>query len=181
MRHLIILLSFTTALLIVGCGSGDEAHPHGEEGDHSHGEPTEQPAQQTEEQANPNEHTGELEHDGEHSHENEEANMQLELNETYDQLRKGTRLVLSYNKETSSFTGSVENTTEEALPNVRVEVHLSNGTELGPTTPVNLDSGQSQSIELIATGEKFDQWSAHAEIGNSEHSHGEDGEHSHDH
>lgn len=173
MRHLIILLSFTTAFLIAGCGSGDEAHTHGEEADHSH----EQTAQQTEEEAHPHEHTDESEHDDAHNHENKESDMQLGLDETYDDEQRGTRLVLSYNKETSSFTGSVKNTTEEVLPNVRVEVHLSNGTELGPTTPVNIDPGESQSIELSATGEEFDQWSAHAEIGNSEHSHGEGGEH----
>jgi hypothetical protein len=175
MRHLIILLSFTTALLIVGCGSGDDAHPHGEEGDHSHGE-----SAQTEQQ-NSHDNTGESEHEETHDQEGEESGTQLGLEETYDQPRKGTRLILSYNSEASSFTGSVENTTKEVLPNVRVAVHLSNGTELGPTTPVNLDAGQSKSIELTATGEQFDQWSAHAEIGNSEHSHGEDGEHSHDH
>lgn len=170
MKRLIILFSISIGLIIAGCGSEDGEHSHGEDADHTH----EQTAQQSEETAHS--HDGESEHEGEHSHESEESDMQLGLDETYDQLRRGTRLILSYNKETGSFTGSVQNTTEEMLPQIRVEVHLSNGTELGPTPPVDLDPGQSQSIELSADGEEFDRWTAHAEIGSSEHSHGEDGE-----
>lgn len=170
MKRLIILFSISIGLIIAGCSSEDGEHSHGEDADHTH----EQTAQQSEKTAHS--HDGESEHEGEHSHESEESDMQLGLDETYDQLRRGTRLILSYNKETGSFTGSVQNTTEEMLPQIRVEVHLSNGTELGPTTPVDLDPGQSQSIELSADGEEFDRWTAHAEIGSGEHSHGEDGE-----
>lgn len=172
MKRLIILFSISIGLVITGCGSGDKEHSHGENADHTH----EQTAQQTDGSAHSHEHTVESEHEGEHSHKGEESDMRMGLDETYDQLRKGTRLVLSYNKETGSFTGSVQNTTEEMLPQIRVEIHLSNGTELGPTTPVDLDPGQSQSIELSADGEEFDWWTAHAEIGSGEHSHGEDGE-----
>ncbi|MYE89263.1 hypothetical protein F4X33_09745, partial [Candidatus Poribacteria bacterium] len=66
---------------------------------------------------------------------------------------------------TSSFVGSVENTTGNILKNVRVEVHLSNGTELGPTTPKDLSPSESMKIELDATGQTFDTWSAHPEVG----------------
>lgn len=177
MKRLIILFSISIGLLITGCSSEDSEHSHGENADHTH----EQTAQQTEETEHPHEHNGESEHEDEHSHESGESNEQLELDETYDQLRRGTRLTLSYTEETGLFTGSVENTTEELLPQVRVVVHLSNGTELGPTTPVDLDPGQSQSIELSADSEEFDQWTASTETGSSEHSHGEDGDHSHDH
>lgn len=105
--------------------------------------------------------------------------MMLGPGETYEDVRKGIRLTLSYNSETSSFTGTVENTTQDALPPVSVGVELSNGTELGPTTPFDLAAGESQSIELDAAGETFDSWTAHSEMGSDGHSHGEGGDHEH--
>ena len=59
----------------------------------------------------------------------------------------------------------VENTTETTLTRVRVEVHLSNGIELGPTTPVNLAPGQISDITLPASSQPFTSWSAHPEVG----------------
>lgn len=50
---------------------------------------------------------------------------------------------------------------------VRVEVHLSNGTELGPTEPSDLEAGTSQSVFLSAKDEEFDTWGAHPEVGES--------------
>ena len=63
------------------------------------------------------------------------------------------------------FEGTVENMTTETLPWVRVEVHLSNGVELGPTTPVDLLPGRNMQITLNAKGQTFEMWSAHAEVG----------------
>ena len=71
----------------------------------------------------------------------EESSTELTLNETYDNVRNGARLILAYDAQSNSFKGTVENTTDETLQQVRVEVHLSNGTELGPTTPVDLQPG----------------------------------------
>ena len=65
--------------------------------------------------------------------EGEESGTELALNETYDKVRNGARLILAYNAQSNSFEGTVENTTAETLKRVRVEVHLSNGKELGPT------------------------------------------------
>ncbi len=48
---------------------------------------------------------------------------------------------------------------------VRVEVHLSNGIELGPTTPVDLAPGQMASVTLPASDQPFDTWNPHAEVG----------------
>ena len=59
----------------------------------------------------------------------------------------------------------MENTTGNILSQVRVEVHLSNGTELGPTTPVDMAPGQVLGINLPATPESFTGWIAHAEVG----------------
>ena len=57
------------------------------------------------------------------------------------------------------------NTTKATLKRVRVEVHLSNGVELGPTTPMDLAPGQSIDVSLPATGQNFATWGAHPEVG----------------
>ena len=105
----------------------------------------------------------------------EESGTALALNETYDTTRKGVRLVMAYNTEDNSFNGTVENITDETLREVRVEVHLSNGVELGPTTPVDLGPAVKREVRLEATSENFDAWTPHAEVGVSEHSGSEDG------
>ncbi len=101
----------------------------------------------------------------EHGEGGEESGTQLALNETYDEVRAGARLVLSYDSTANAFTGRVENTTDATLKQVRVEVHLSNGTELGPTTPVDLAPGQATDVVLPAAGQSFTSWSAHPEVG----------------
>ena len=95
----------------------------------------------------------------------EESAQQFTINETYDKIRNGARLILNYDPSTSAFVGTVENTTNQTLSQVRVEVHLSNGTELGPTTPKDLAPGEKMDIILDATGESFNTWSAHPEVG----------------
>ena len=92
------------------------------------------------------------------------ANM-LALDETYDAVRSGARLVLNYDAASNAFTGTVENTTQYVLNNVRIEVHLSNGTELGPTTPVDMAPGQVMDVNLPASQTAFTGWIAHAEVG----------------
>jgi hypothetical protein len=85
---------------------------------------------------------------------------------------------LAYNAQSNSFNGTVENTTDKTLERVRVEVHLSNGKELRPTTPADLAPGEKRDVTLKASNLGFDGWSAHPEVGSEEHSHGEgDGEH----
>ena len=56
-------------------------------------------------------------------------------------VRGGARLILNYDSASNSFIGAVENTTNNVLSNVRIEVHISNGVELGPTTPVDMAPG----------------------------------------
>ena len=72
----------------------------------------------------------------------------LALNETFDATRGGARLTLNYDTSTNAFVGLVENTTNNVLSQVRIEVHLSNGTELGPTAPVDLAPGQVMMVKL---------------------------------
>ena len=108
----------------------------------------------------------------------EESGTELALNESYDEIRGGARLILTYDAQGNSFSGTVDNTTNETLRQVRVEVHLSNGRELGPTTPADLGPGEAREVTLLATSKDFDGWTAHAEVGTSEHG-GEEGEGEH--
>ena len=89
----------------------------------------------------------------------------LALDETYDAVRSGTRLILEYDAPSNSFEGTVENTTNSVLDRVRIEVHLSNGTELGPTTPRSIAPGEVVTINLPAPRASFTGWTAHAEVG----------------
>ena len=118
------------------------------------------------------EHSESGEHNGgEHSEVNErgeESGTEYALNETYDVVRNGARLILAYDAGNNAFNGTVENTTEAALQRVRVEVHLSNGTELGPTTPVELAPGEIINVTLPATSQAFDRWNGHPEVGSGE-------------
>ena len=89
----------------------------------------------------------------------------LALDATFDAVRGGARLILKYDTPSNSFKGSVKNTTNGVLSRVRIEVHLSNGTELGPTTPTDMAPGEQIAITLPATPASFTGWTAHAEVG----------------
>ena len=78
---------------------------------------------------------------------------------------EGAHLVLSYDFATNAFIGTVENTTETTLHRVRVEIHLSNGTTLGPTSPVDLASSQVVEVTLPARLHPLTLWSASLEVG----------------
>ena len=95
----------------------------------------------------------------------EASGANLAPNETFDAVRGGARLIMNYDAAGNAFTGTVENTTNNVLTNVRIEVHLSNGTELGPTTPVDLAPGQAMDVNLTSTAASFTGWIAHAEVG----------------
>lgn len=156
-----IMLIILALISGIGCESSD----HDEDGEHD---------------AN-RELTGHLPSHEEGGGEGEESAQQFAKNETYDKVRHGARLILSYDANTNTFTGTVENTTNQTLSKVRVEVHLSNGIELGPTAPNDLAPGQKVNVELNAAGQNFSKWSAHPEVGSGEHGggegHDEGGEH----
>ncbi|MDE0316274.1 MAG: FxLYD domain-containing protein [Candidatus Poribacteria bacterium] len=101
----------------------------------------------------------------------EESAVQLALTDTYDNVRNGAHLIMSYDAATNSFTGTVKNTTGAILPEVRVEIHLFNNrasvAELGPTPSRDLAPGEEIPIELMAIGSPFDTWTAHPEVGPS--------------
>jgi hypothetical protein len=144
---------------------GWTAHPEVGEGEHSHGK---------EHGEHDSEHRGEHDREGEKEHNRkgegeEESGAKLALNQTYDKVRNGVRLIMNYNAQNNTFEGTIENTTDETLKQVRVEAHLSNGKELGPTPLVDLAPGEKKTVQLIATSTNFDGWTAHPEVGGSEH------------
>ncbi|MDX1436579.1 MAG: hypothetical protein R3335_07210 [Anaerolineales bacterium] len=101
-----------------------------------------------------------------------ESGSLLGLNDRFDETQNGARLILTYDEATNSFYGKVENTTDQVLKKVRIEVRLSNGVELGPTVPMDLTPGQSMKIRLHAESDDFNGWSAHPEVGGGGHSYG---------
>ena len=146
MKHLapiLTLIAIVSLLAFAGCRSDDaQSREHGNgsgSGEHDDGSES-----------------------GEHG---EESGAQFALDESFTNVRAGARLVLSYESTANAFIGTVENTTNATLPQVRVEVHLSNGIELGPTAPVDLAPGQIVSVTLLATSQPFVSWSAHSEVG----------------
>jgi len=98
---------------------------------------------------------------------------QLAPDQSYDQTRNGARLIMSYSPSQDAFYGTVENTTNQTLTRVRVEIHLTDQSgaiiaELGPTTPTNLAPGKKLLIVLPAAGHTFAGWSPHVEVGSGE-------------
>lgn len=171
-RVLITVTVIMFALMICGCpkdkgpGSGEHAHSHEPGVEHNHGE-----------EDSPG---GEHDRDGQehHSEEGEESGAEIALGEAYNATRNGAQLYLAYNKQSNLFSGWVKNNTNQTLEQVRVEVHLSNGKELGPTTPTDLEPGKRIDVELKATSTDFTGWTAHPEVGSGEHGHeGHDHEH----
>ena len=109
----------------------------------------------------------------------EESSVRYGLTDTYDNVRNGARLIISYNAATDAFTGTVTNATNAILTQVRVEVHLYDGMvtvdELGPTPNVDLQPGESHTITLPVGGQSFTEWVAHPEVGPSSTGSGEHG------
>ena len=165
-----IIFACLLLVFFYGCSKGTQtenaegAHTHeSEEAGHTHGE---EAGEHTHDEEGGHTHDEGEEHSHEHG---EESGQRIPLDSTYDETWHGIRLVLAYDSKTSSFVGTMVNVTEEALSKVRVEVHLSNGVELGPTKPVDMAPGEKVEIKLPAEGQEFDWWKAHPETGDSEH------------
>ena len=108
---------------------------------------------------------------GEHARgeEGEESGIRYTLSETCEEVRKGVWLHLTFDQSSSTFIGTIKNVSNETAKRVRVEVHLSNKVELGPTKPVDLAPGIQVNIKLSAEDQSFTWWTSHAEVGSSEH------------
>lgn len=111
----------------------------------------------------------------------EESGTQYGLSDTAREARSGVESVIRFDSARRVFAGTVRNGTDATVRQVRVEVHLSSGVELGPAPSVDLRPRQSAPVELRAGSREFNKFSTHVEIGVGEHGgeHGdrEDGEH----
>ena len=176
-----------------GCGSGPEVSEErvGSEPSTEHqteqvssreSEPELEPGHESEvagEHESRSEHEGDrgsrVEQEGEHGSESEhgeelgESGIRYGIAETAREARSGVRLELRFDGASETFTGTVVNTTAEPVSQVRVEVHLSNGVELGPTPRISLAPGETSSVRLEAEGQRFEAWTTHVEIGEGEH------------
>lgn len=140
--------------ILIGCtndsegesSSGESAGEHGGSGGESGGE-----------------HGG-----GESGGGEEGSAAMLASDATFDQTRNGARLTMGYDTASNAFTGTVANATDSTLTRVRIEVHLDNGTELGPTTPVDLAPGEVMAVNMPSTQAPFTGWVPHAEVGSGE-------------
>jgi len=178
---LIIIMSILLTFLMtfcIGCSQNEQdegeagEHASSEAGEHASRESGEHEGERSERSEEEGEHSSRErgEHGGEgHGEEGEESGTRYTLDDTCDEIRKGVTLVLKYDKASSSFIGTVNNLSSETVRRVRVEVHLSNKTELGPTKSVDLAPGKQADVKLSAEGQSFEWWSAHAESGSSEH------------
>ena len=148
-KHWLIGTAIVAVMVLVlafaGCSSGsDVGRGSGESGEHRGGSESgdggEEPGERGEgsEAGEGGGESGEHRGGSESGDGGEESGTQFAPSETYDAVRAGARLILTYDSTANEFTGTVANTTEARLSRVRVEVHLSNGIELGPTTPVDL-------------------------------------------
>jgi hypothetical protein len=160
LRLLSVSFLTTLAVMLGSCSSNDEvAEVRGEHSREGRGE---------------HDREGRGEHGregrGEHGREGgEESGTEFALNDTYDHTRNGARLKLRYDRESNAFVGTVQNTTKSVLKRVRVEVHLSNGKELGPTMAGDLGPGEKKAVRLAAESRDFEKWSAHPEVGSGEY------------
>ncbi len=170
-RWLVIVAAVTVSLEMAACdkpgaeaegaGAGESAAAREGAGEHARSEGTG-------EHAGP-EGGGEHGEDGEGGQpgsggEGEESGERIGREDAWDATRNGARLVLSFDPGSNAFVGTVENTTPQTLCAVRVEVHLSTGTELGPTEGTDLPSGETTVVELPTVREVFDTWTAHPEV-----------------
>ena len=101
-----------------------------------------------------------------------EGGVQFAKNETATDVRQGVALTVNFDAARGVFTYALENTTAATVSQVRVEIHLSNGCEIGPTPNVDLAAGETKTAELDPRDEPepecqqdFATFSIHVELG----------------
>ena len=93
-----------------------------------------------------------------------EGGTQWDITETATDTRSGVDLEISYDSSTEKFEGTLNNTSNGTVDGVRVEIHLSNGVELGPTPKIDLMAANSSAVTLDASGQTFTWYSVHIEV-----------------
>jgi len=77
----------------------------------------------------------------------------IPVTDTWDSVRDGLHVVLSYDEGLDAFKGMITNNTSGTLCDAQVSVQLENGPDLGPSTPVDLDAGAARPVEIRVDGE----------------------------
>jgi hypothetical protein len=109
----------------------------------------------------------------EHREEGGEGGKRYKKSTKLDETKRGVKLVLEYDKSSQTFIGTIKNVSKKPVKRARVEIHLSNNVELGPTTPTSIEPGKQIVVKLPAKGQSFEWWTAHAEVGGGESGGGE--------
>ena len=84
--------------------------------------------------------------------------------DTYNKISSGLRLVLSYDSTANAFQGTMENISRKTRYGVAVEVRFSNGTKLGPTTPVDLAPSQVIKVTLPVGSASLTTWEVYISL-----------------
>jgi len=91
--------------------------------------------------------------------------LQYGLDETCDETRDGVRLVMYYDAPSETFLGTLGNTTEDIVQQIRVRLRLSNGADvLTPHFP--LDPGEEDDVFFdVSQARSFTTWDAYPVVG----------------
>ena len=81
-----------------------------------------------------------------------ESGTRYQISETAKEVRQGVELIIRFDNARTAFAGTVKNTTSSAVEQVRVEVHLSNGTELGPYSPGRVEGWRDEGCSSRSPG-----------------------------
>ena len=91
--------------------------------------------------------------------------LQYGLDETCDETRDGVRLVMRYDAPSETFLGTLGNTTEDILQQVRVRLRLSNGTDV-LTPQFGLNPGEEGDVTFdVSAAWSFTTWDAYPVVG----------------
>ena len=102
------------------------------------------------------------------SGEGEEKGIEYSIDQSCEVIQNGCYLYLSFDKDKNEFIGYAKNLSDRTLTGVRLEIHLDNGIELGPTRRVTLAPEAVVNLSLKGSSRKFSKWTAHLEVGSSE-------------
>ncbi|MCL3782678.1 hypothetical protein EMN47_20015 [Prolixibacteraceae bacterium JC049] len=114
-----------------------------------------------------------------------ESGKQWARSATASEIVNGVKLILTFDENSQTFTGTLENLNTKVAPQVRVEVHVydaaGNSIEYGPTTPGDMQPSEKRNVSLPAPNAgSFIKFAMHPEIAGGEGSGGgESGEGNH--
>lgn len=154
----LLILGLLVIVNFMGCSNSEEAGlTHGEEDSHTHSKAT-------------------------HTHAQEAGKMQEGVTEqtsfsksdTLNKSSKGVQLILYFDEQAGTFTGSLENTTAELLCGISVTTSADAGSELASSQPVDLEAGENAEVQINPDNTSFTNWSAQTTMqpcGESTHTH----------